>query len=557
MAACSISYRSLWLMMVICFFGAQELGVAQSPNLAQTRIPGGGYRIAGTVVSNADGRPLAGARITIRNVKNLQSFLSVVTSEDGKFEFSGLPAGKYSLDGTKRGFIPAGYEQHEEYATAIVTGAGFDTEALVLRLAPAAVIKGKVLDEVGEPVRHAMVTAYYDDHRSGVSQVHEFRSAQTDDQGSYEITPLIPGTYFLSARATPWYAIHPNSEPEGQAGTSASVDRSLDVAYPLTYYADATETDTATPIPIRGGDRVQVDIHLAPVPALRVVFHVPEDDGKNGFTFPQLQQPTFDGLTFVPSSGDRVISPGVLEITGIPAGKYDVRVGGRGPGLHMNGVDLSNDGQEIDTSNGEALTNVRVSVRVPGEATLPPRLAVGLRSGHRALAAWQAVDAKGEAELPQIEAGRYEVLVWDFGKPYSIAHMSAEGAEVSGHTLTVTAGSSPLVSLTLAAGTTEVAGTVKRAGKAFPGAMVVLVPSDPELDLSLFRRDQSDQDGTFTLHGVIAGSYTVVAIENGWDLDWSQPAALAVYLKHGRAINVGSEKGGPVDLAEPIEVQSR
>jgi hypothetical protein len=329
------------------------------------------------------------------------------------------------------------------------------------------------------------------------------------------------------------------------------------VAYPLTYYADATETDAATPIPIRGGDRLQVDLHLNPVPALRVIFHVPGDDGKNGFTFPQLQQPAFEGSTFVQSGGARVISPGVLEITGIPAGKYDVRVAGRGPGLHMNGVDLSNDGQEVDTSSAEALSDVRVSVRVPGETTLPQRLAVGLRSGHRELALGQTIDAKGEAELQQIAAGRYEVLVWSFGKPYSIEHISADGAEVSGHTLTVTAGSSPLVSLTLAAGTTEVAGTVKRAGKAFAGAMVVLVPSHPELDPSLYRRDQSDLDGTFTLHGVIPGSYTILAIENGWDLDWSQPAALAVYLKHGRAINVGSEKGGPVDLAEPIEVQSR
>jgi hypothetical protein len=87
--------------------------------------------------------------------------------------------------------------------------------------------------------------------------------------------------------------------------------------------------------------------------------------------------------------------------------------------------------------------------------------------------------------------------------------------------------------------------------------MVVLVPSHAELDPSLYRRDQSDQDGTFTLHGVIPGSYTILAIENGWDLDWSQPAALAIYLKRGRVINVGSEKGRAVDIPGPIEVQSR
>ena len=92
----------------------------------------------------------------------------------------------------------------------------------------------------------------------------------------------------------------------------------------------------------------------------------------------------------------------------------------------MNGVDLTKDGQEVDTSATEALTTVKVSVHVPGEATLPPRLLIGLRSGTRVPASWMAIDPKGEAELQQIAAARYEVLVRDSGKPYSIAHISAE-----------------------------------------------------------------------------------------------------------------------------------
>ena len=54
----------------------------------------------------------------------------------------------------------------------------------------------------------------------------------------------------------------------------------------------------------------------------------------------------------------------------------------------------------------------------------------------------------------------------------------------------------------------------------------------------LFRRDQSDLDGTFSLRDVTPGKYTLVAIENGWDLDWSQPEVIAVYAKHGRAVEV-------------------
>src|SRR5436309_4669947 len=244
----AISFHAPWLCVLFYLLGFREAS-AQVRSVPQAGIPGGGYTIAGTVVNKADGYPLARARVLLRDVKKPQTFQSVVTSEGGNFQFSGLAAGKFSLSGMKRGFIPSAYEQHGQFSTAIVTGAGIDTDRLVLRLPPMAVIRGKVLDEVGEPVRHARITAYFDDHSLGVSQIHEIRSAETDDQGAYEITPLMPGTYFISAQAEPWYAIHPNSASKDQRETPAAVDRSLDVAYPLTYYPDTTEADGAIPIP--------------------------------------------------------------------------------------------------------------------------------------------------------------------------------------------------------------------------------------------------------------------------------------------------------------------
>ncbi|MFZ0416715.1 MAG: carboxypeptidase-like regulatory domain-containing protein [Candidatus Sulfotelmatobacter sp.] len=567
MAACSNTVRSFCLILGMTLaqvlLAGQAWAAPQAANSPPAIIPSG-YRIAGTVVSKADGRPLARARITVRDTKDSKKFQSMVTSEDGKYGFSGLPAGKYALTGARRGFISASYDQHDQYSTAIVTGAGLDTETLVLRLAPDAVIAGKVLDEANEPVRHAHVTLYYVDHSTGVDQIHQFRSAQTDDLGEYELTPLQPGTYYLSASGQPWYAIHPRSESPGSnpnhsdsnepVEAPATVDRSLDVAYPVTYYPDVTEADDAMPIPIRGGGRVEADIHLNPVPSLRLLFRIP-DDGEHGFRMSQLEQPAFDGSTLVPMDFETVITQGVMQVTGIPAGRYNIRFHQQGASLEMNGVDLTKDGEEIDASKSEAVSSVKFSVQVPGEATLPPHLSVGLRSGSR-VSASQPVDAKGEAELQQVAAGKHEVVVFGGRKPYSIAHISAQGAEVSGHTLNVAAGSSSSVSLTLVGGSVQIQGTVTRAGKGLAGAMVVLVPKNPEVDRDLFRRDQSDLDGTFVLHGVVPGSYTLLAIENGWDLDWSQPGVIAAYMKHGSRLEVGNQSGGPMNV-EAIEVQSK
>jgi hypothetical protein len=548
------------LVMSLHLLVAPTEPAAQTGYEPQPSTLAGNYRIAGTVVSKTDGHLLARARITLRDAKAPQKFESLITADDGKFEFTGVPAGKYDLHGAKRGFISASYDQHEQFSTALVTGAGLETESLVLRLAPAAIIAGKVLDEAGDPVRRATVTLYYDDHTSGVDQIRQARGAQTDDQGAFEMASLMPGTYFLSANAKPWYATHPMSEPS-DSGTGQPapqiLDRSLDVAYPVTYYPDVTDADSATPIPIRGGERLQVEIHLNPVPALRLLFRVP-NLGKRTVVFPQLEQPAFDSSTFVQNDGMRPISPGLIEITGVPAGHYNIRLNGPGTtAIQMNGVDLAKDGDEIDTSTGEALSTVKVSVQVNSETALPPQLFVVLRSAHRSMAGGQQVNDKGEAEFQQIPAGRYEPLLFGSSGAYSVLRISAEGAEVSGHTIIVAPGSSPSVSLTLVGGSLNVEGTAKRGDKPFAGAMVVLVPKDPENNRDLFRRDQSDLDGTFSLLNVVPGSYTVLAIENGWDLDWSQPAVIAAYLKHGRTIQIGSSPGRPVNLSEAVEVQSK
>jgi hypothetical protein len=86
--------------------------------------------------------------------------------------------------------------------------------------------------------------------------------------------------------------------------------------------------------------------------------------------------------------------------------------------------------------------------------------------------------------------------------------------------------------------------------------MIVLIPQDPETNRDRFRRDQSDLDGSFSLPNVSPGSYTLIAIEKGWDLDWAKPAVLARYLEHGQAITIRSQAGAKsVRLSEPVEVQ--
>ncbi|HVN17740.1 MAG TPA: carboxypeptidase-like regulatory domain-containing protein [Dongiaceae bacterium] len=542
------------LGFVVC--GSILLAHAQTKPSAASSVPTR-YRVSGVVVSKTDGHPLDRAHVFLADTNNRREPRVVIASEDGRFVFDDVRAGKYSLEGIKRGFISAAYEQHDQFSTAIVTGAGLDTENLILKLSPEAIISGRILDEAGEPVRHAAVTLHRDDHSQGVDQVYAFRRATTDDLGAYELTSVTPGTYFLSVTAQPWYAVHPlsASEPAGPDGRgNPEVDRSLDVTYPVTYYQNATESDDATPIEIRGGERVQIEMNLNPVPALRLIFHE-TIKGTGLFAPPQLERSDFDGSTYIQGIAQS-LSSGTMELTGIPAGRYNIRIPGQNSVTMLKGVELTKDG-EIDTSAAEAVGTVKISVTAPGEAALPQDLVVTLipmvRNFYRGA---QRLGAKGEVELRDVVAGTYDVRVMGGAKPYVVTALSAEGAQVKGHSITVPAGASATLALTVARGV-DVQGVAKKAGKPFAQAMVVLVPKELEGNRDLFRRDQSDLDGTFSLHGVVPGSYTLVAIEDGWNMDWAQPEIIAAYVKRGRAVEVPGGTSGSMQVKDPVEVQAR
>jgi protocatechuate 3,4-dioxygenase beta subunit len=379
----------------------------------------------------------------------------------------------------------------------------------------------------------------------------------TDDQGAYEFAGLDAGSYFMSVTATPWYALHPltSSQSSGE-DLPTTVDRSLDVAYPVTYYADSTEPDGATPIPVRDGDHLQADIHLGPVAALHLLFHA-ADDGANEGTMPVLQQPSFDGMEIIPSGVMQQVSPGVWEITGVAPGRYSVRMPGAARGDQGNEIALTNNGQELDVPSTRAGSDVKATVQVVGDAKLAPHLGIALQNSKMRVFARQEADAKGEVEFQDIAPGKYEVLAFAPQGEFSVVRIASQGREASGHALDVEAGASITVSLLLAGGAVNVEGFAKRGGKGAPGAMVVWVPKDPESHRDLFRRDQSDQDGSFSLRSVIPGSYTIVAIENGWDLDWSRPGVIGHYAKHGQTVTVAERMHSAVHVPDPVEVQPR
>lgn len=520
--------------------------------------PSVSYKIAGVVVNSVTGAPVAQARVSLVDTKTRKGVAQQQTADGGHFEFAGLPAGKYSLDGSKRGYISASYEQHEQYSTAIVTGPTLKTDELVLRLNPVALISGHVRDESGEPVRSARVTLFREDHRGGMNRVNRLLNATSDDLGYFDFSSLIPGTYFVSVTATPWYAVHAPSMQTTGDNWRSGVLPALDAAYPNTYYSSGTEAADATPIVVKAGDHPEIEVQLNPVAALHIIFRTGET-GQNGMQVPQLQKQVFDWVEPVQPGGVVSVEPGVFELVGVPPGKYSVRMnsGTQGEMAQASEMNLTRDGEELDTSHGELLASLKVTFRMEGGETFPNRMVIYLQDSRQRIVAGSLAEPTGEANFSGVAAGKYAIFCNTQGKAYAVTRTETATVKATGHEVTLAPGAQQELTAWLTGGVVTLEGVAQKAGKPVSGVMVVLIPKDPEAHREYFRRDQSDFDGTFGIGFVVPGTYTIAAVEDAWAFEWLKPGVLSRYAQHGQELTIGPLMRGTVHLPEPVEVQPK
>ena len=210
------------------------------------------YSIAGVVVDAITGAPIPHAELSI---SSKDEELHVTTGSDGRFRFARLEPGKYQLHAEAQLYVREDFDQHGAFSTAIVVGAGLDSEHLVFRLHSQAVIHGRVTDDHGDPVRHAFAQLFgfskYQGVRSNVMQTQ----TQTNDLGEYRFSHLLAGRYCVAVQAQPWYARiglakRNNLDQIGIVGFSGRIDLPLDplldVVYPLTFYPGVIDARSAS-----------------------------------------------------------------------------------------------------------------------------------------------------------------------------------------------------------------------------------------------------------------------------------------------------------------------
>lgn len=180
--------------------------------------------------------------------------IGAITGVDGRFSAIGLQAGSHYVQATHPNFPgPFGLPQGGSY---IDVQSGRQAGEVVIKLLPAGVVSGKVLDDGGEPVSDCTISLFT--ARIGNSLSHAGVSGFTDDQGDFRLEPIAPDRYVLFAKCAedlPAEQILDSNHLRGFETTQT---------WQSLFYPNSPTFGGATEIGVAAGAEVQLELHLKP-----------------------------------------------------------------------------------------------------------------------------------------------------------------------------------------------------------------------------------------------------------------------------------------------------
>ncbi len=501
--------------------------------------------LEGAVLDAVTGAPVAKVRLVLAAADgNWEHNRQAVTDSSGRFRFENLRPGRYRLRASKNRYVRFSYgERRPGGRGAILTlrpGARLDDP--VLKLTPAAVVAGRVLDEDGEPVAYARVNVLryrYVDGEKRLMAVN--RGASTNDLGEYRLFGLAPGRYYVSVtyqRPTVSFA-RPRNGRETPAESQA---------YPTLYYPGVPDVSQAAPLKLEPGEeRRGIDFRLTPARAVTVSGYVRGAPGRIMVILRRQGESLWvtrgPGVAADRKTGKFFIEgvlPGAYVLEAVTMRENDrlfarlpVAVGPDGlrdvvlelrPGVKVSGR-VAFDGEAPEGS----LEKIRVSLLASANI-----LFFGSRGGR--------VDPEGRFALESIVPGRHRVRVHGLPDGAYLKAAVVEGSDVLEDGLEVPEAGLAGLSVTIGLRAAFVTGAVlDEDGRPVASATVVLAP-ERRRRIDLFRNVTTDQYGRFLIQGIAPGKYRLFAFDDVESGAWRDPDFLAEWEDAAEEIEL--EEGG-------------
>jgi carboxypeptidase family protein len=191
----------MWRTTAAVLLGAVTLGGQAQPARDKPPATTGTGTVAGRVLAADTGDPIRKARVAAE--ADVATVPPVFTDADGRFTIAGLAPARYTLAATRPGYARTmfGAQQADAPAGRIDVADGARVAGVELRMSKSAAISGRVVDESGEAVTVANVTAEILSSGRNGPQTRVVANVATNDLGEYRLSGLSAGSFLVGVRS--------------------------------------------------------------------------------------------------------------------------------------------------------------------------------------------------------------------------------------------------------------------------------------------------------------------------------------------------------------------
>jgi hypothetical protein len=505
--------------------------------------------VEGRIVNSVNGGPISHATVLLRSANMPDGSNYAEDSDDnGRFRVDDVAPGEYFLTVQRQGFMLQQPGAHNAPPPRLKVEIGEHVRDVVLRLAPPGVIAGRILDQEGDPVRGASVSAMQYEYVPGKRELRSSRQVQSNDKGEFRLFGLRPGTYYLQASKR-------NMSPPVPENIRGSRPPS---GFSETYYPSVTDAARAVPIEVGAGAQVRgIDVRIRHEAVYRAAFKLPSKDGDEqpGYSLAVTRRGTNNYYVF----GGMNRTKDTIECAGLSPGSYAVVVtqfDRNKPNYAYREFDVVD--QDIDGGALIFLPPADVSgiLRLEGAKPNPfPKFFVNLTTLGPSM--WQTPSAEIKQDGPfavrDVPPSAYRVEVEQQPGLY-IKSIQFADRPLSDHRLDVSNGGSGTLLIVLGADVGQIEGSVKKSNgdPAINTRVSALAYGEHLGNLDYSRTVFSDTKGHFLLKSVPPAEYKVFAwedVENGAPQD---PEFRRPFEKQGVTVKLAPNGHESIELTSIV-----